>query len=98
MYNDGIRNVKENPTLLCLSRNEVEEYLKYDRSIRFSIELTANNYIFKVDKGLIISVSRTSSAGIDDVKYLCYHYYGGPDSIPAPHDMDMWIRYSSIMK
>lgn len=98
VYNNGIRNLAENPTLLCLSRNEVEEYLRRDRSIRFSIEVTSNSYVFKVDAGENISVSRTSSAGINDVKYLCHHYYGGPDSIPAPHNMDMWIKYSPVMK
>lgn len=98
VYNNGIRNVKENPTLICLSRAEVESYLKQDKYIRISIECTSNSYIFKVDAGPNILVSRTSSASIDDVKYLCYHYYGGPDSIPAPHDMNMWIKYCPSMK
>ncbi len=98
VYNNGLRNTKENPVLLRLSRNEITNYLEQGRSIRFSIEVTNNNYIFKVDGGKKINVSRTCKNNINGIKYLCYHYYGGPDSIPAPHNMDMWIKYCPTMK
>ena len=98
VYNNGSRNTQENPVLLCLSRSDVENYLEQGKSIRFHIGVTKDSYIFKVDANENIAVSRTCSKSIDDVKYLCYHYYGGPDSIPAPHNMDMWIKYCPSMK
>lgn len=98
VYNDGIRNIVENPILLKLSRSEVEDYLVHKRSIRFSIETCESNYIFKVDGGMDISVSRSCNSDLNGLKYLAYHYYGGPDSIVAPHNMDIWVKYSDIMK
>jgi hypothetical protein len=98
VYNNGVRNTTENPVLLCLSRNEVKNYLEQGKSIRFSIEVTKDNYVFKVDAGENINVSRSCNNDISGVKYLCYHYYGGPDSIAAPHNMDMWIKYCPSMK
>ena len=98
VYNNGLRSLDENYTLLTLSRIQVEKLLKNDEAIEINIELTPTQYLFQVNDGEITAVTHTCNLAPDACKYLTYHYYGGPDSIPAPHDMKLWVKYNDVMK
>ena len=98
VYNDGSRNTAENYCLLKVSKEQVKEMLRDDSSIEFSIELTKTAYLFQVNNEKIVEVNRSCEKEIDDTKFLNYHYYGGPDSIPAPQDMLLWVKYDEVMR
>ncbi len=98
VYNNGSRNIHQNYCLLKLSRKEVLQNLQHKKALHFSIEITKNNYLFQVGEQSKVKVKRVCQMAPQATKYLCFHYYGGPDSIPAPHNMRLWIKYSPEMK
>ncbi len=97
VYSDGNRNIKENYLLQKYSRADLLEMLAADSAVDISIELTTNQYIFRINNELKAKVKRESSMSIEDTKCLSFFYYGGPDSIPAPKDMKIWVKYDAIM-
>ena len=98
IYNSGVRMVDANYTLLSLSRKQMEEMLKKDQATEISIGISNSNYLYRINGGEIVEVPRTCELPLDANKYLAYLYYGGPDSIPAPHDMKLWIKYNESMR
>ena len=97
VYNSGSRNIKENYKLLTLSWHQVESMTINGEHLEIDIKILDDKYQFQLNQNLPISVTRTSSLSTMFDMSLARHYYGGPDSIPAPHDMKLWIKYDEIM-
>lgn len=97
VYNNGKRLMDEKYAveLLRLSYLDVLAGLGHD-SIRFEIEMTQNNYVFKVNTGNPVLMPRVGTLALDSPKYVLKLYYGGTPT--APHDMSIKIKYDRSMK
>jgi|GEM_PF-6938739 len=97
VYNNGKRLTDEKYTieLLRLSYLDVLAGLGHD-SIRFEIEMTDKQYLFKVNNGQQVSMPRVGTLPLDSPKYILKLYYGGTPT--APHDMSIKIKYDRSIK
>lgn len=98
VYNSFNRPPSENQIITNISRQKVIEILDQDGFIPVQITVLENEYLVNFGNIPEISVTRTCTLPIDTIKYLANHYYGGPDSITAPHDMSLWIKFDTLMK
>jgi hypothetical protein len=98
VYNSGNRRESQNKIITNISRQKVVDMLDQDGFIPVQITILENSYLVNFGNIQEISLTRTCDLPIDTIKYLTNHYYGGPDSIVAPHDMIFWIRFDPMMK
>lgn len=97
VYNNGSRNTTQNHKLLTLSWSQVKTMLINKDSLDISIIVKKDKYLYKINNYPEVKVTRTSKLDKNAEKFMNHHYYGGPDSITAPHHMRMWIKYDKIM-